>query len=282
MKNIDFNCFGIDRLKISFNCEKCNSRIEEEIFDIPEPDYLADSDSESQTSYDDNFFCPSCGKEYNYEIYCGMYSGGNLSINGLSDDVKINIEEIANSFVEAIADNENPFETFKFQMSSLEKLMKYEFKDYISEQIVKKLIYANIVTCMETYLSDVLINSIFNNEKTLREFVENNPDYKGIKFPLSEIYKKYDSLKYILKDNLSKLVYHRLKDVEKLFDALSINFPDYKEIQNVVIKNRHDIIHRNGKDTEGKELAFSEEDLSTAYNQVYTFIETINKEIKNK
>ena len=282
MVNIEFNCFGTDKLKIAFKCCKCNSEIIEEISDIPEPDYSADTDSDSQVSFDDNFFCPNCNKEYMYEIYCGMYSGGNLSIEGISNDTEISLVEIPDTYIEAIQDNEEPFETFKSQMKCLSDLMDISYNNYVIEQTVNKLVYANIVTCMETYLSDSLINLLSTDEKILREFVENNDDYKKLQFNLSDIFKKYESLSFIIRDKLYNFTFHKLQDVNKLFKSISIIFPDFTDIHDDIVIKRHDIVHRNGKDKNGNEIIISKNDVKNVYQRIYEFIEKIEKQIKAK
>ena len=51
------------------------------------------------------------------------------------------------------------------------------------------LLFVNVVTAMETYLSDKFVQNVLNNSDLLKTFVETNADFKLQKVPLSDVLK---------------------------------------------------------------------------------------------
>lgn len=84
----DFNCFGVRGLNVSFLCT-CGNKIKEILEPIPEPDYSAENDSQSTVNETDDFSCSVCGRVFQYEINCGMYSGGFIQSNAFPSDTVI-------------------------------------------------------------------------------------------------------------------------------------------------------------------------------------------------
>lgn len=89
-----FNCFGTKRILFSFKCERCGTLLKEETETIPQPNYDAENDSESKVSLEECISC-KCGKNYPYEIFCGMYSGGELIVHDISPSVEVLVKEIS-------------------------------------------------------------------------------------------------------------------------------------------------------------------------------------------
>ncbi|RRB07403.1 hypothetical protein [Larkinella rosea] len=120
------------------------------------------------------------------------------------------------------------------------------------DKLIAYLLYANVITALETYLADVFVNTIFNNTLYLRKFVETYPRFKGNenahKFTLSEIFTKYNKIEEIVTDEIIGIIYHNLQTIKPMFkDTFNVEFPkDMKKIF-VAIQIRHDIVHRNGK-----------------------------------
>jgi hypothetical protein len=145
-----------------------------------------------------------------------------------------------------------------------------------------RLLYANVVTALETYLSDKFISSVSADEKLLRRFVETTPEFKNRKLTLSEVFNVHENIKHEVKTHLLEVVWHRLDKVEPMFrDTLGINFPpDMGELHKALIV-RHDCVHRNGKTKDGEEHVLSESairELLTEADQLVRWIEAGGKE----
>src|SRR5690606_37457361 len=105
----------------------------------------------------------------------------------------------------------------------------------------------------ESYMSDTVKKQVLNREALRRRFVKNHPSFvKNIK--LSEIYEKLGTLEQEIIAEIDKISFHNMEKTPALFKAvLDTNFPS--ENMGLLIHAvdvRHDIVHRNGKNTKGK------------------------------
>ncbi len=144
------------------------------------------------------------------------------------------------------------------------------------EQPLRYMLYANVITCLETYLSDAFITTVKHDEKLLRRFVETFHDFKDEKFSLAEIFARYDSIHEFAVTSMASVIYHNLPKVSGMYrDTLGIQFPkDLKSLYKAVLV-RHDIVHRNGKDKTGKFHSVSANDIDTLLIDVKVFVEHI-------
>lgn len=160
-----------------------------------------------------------------------------------------------------------------------------------NNKLIAHMLYANIITILETYLSDIFINTIFQNTLYLRKFVETYPKFKPgensleniQKFPLSKIFEYYDKINEIVTEEILGIIYHNLRTIKPMFkDTFNVEFP--KEMANIykAIAIRHDIVHRNGKtkmDKETKEQTehiINKSNISSLADEVVKFIEGID------
>ncbi len=125
-----------------------------------------------------------------------------------------------------------------------------------------KLIHVNIVTALECYLSDFFISRIKADRTLLRKFIETTPKFGEQKISLSDVFKTMESVENRAMSHLTGLVWHRLKDVGKLYEkTLGISFPSDMNALHKAIEIRHELVHRNGKKEDDTEHNISEADL---------------------
>jgi transcription elongation factor Elf1 len=202
----EFNCYICKKIKVMFDCPICGKKIEQEL-SVPEPNLEGDRETFNATVEDDygTIICENCEKEYDYTIQSSII-GGFLYIDNLDDEEYVSVEELSDYDLGFyILENTEYYLTYKTQFDNVDKLL-YSIDKTNDNEIVSllyKLIYINIVTIMETYLSDALINIILNNEKYFDIFVRNFNDYRNEKCSLNEIIDKYKKLRAIVKDTLT-------------------------------------------------------------------------------
>jgi uncharacterized protein (TIGR02646 family) len=192
----------------------------------------------------------------------------------------INIEEDRKTVYETFLDNIK-------MVSEVNNKLEYKSNEDI---LIAYLLYANVITSLETFLADIFINTIFQNTLYLRKFVETYPKFKGNenahKFTLSEIYIKYNKIEEIVTDEILGIIYHNLQTIRPMFkDTFDVEFPkDMRQIF-LAIQIRHDIVHRNGKTKINKETkAFTEhaigkEEIDNLILDTSKFVEEINKQM---
>lgn len=115
-----------------------------------------------------------------------------------------------------------------------------------SENLLRMMIYANIITVLEEFLSECLIQSAKNNDEVSQNIIDGN--FFGNRENKKSIQSMTDSPKpsEAIIEKLRSIVFHNIRTINTLYsDAYECEFktPDNFE---KVIENRHDIVHRNG------------------------------------
>lgn len=152
------------------------------------------------------------------------------------------------------------------------------------QQSLNRMLYANIITAMESYLSDAFINTVTRNEKYVRNLVETTPELRDRRLNLGDIFKQLESLDQEVRHYLtSRFVWHRLERVKTMYQyTLGINFPDQLDSLISAVLKRHSLVHRNGKTEEGDNLLIREKDIKQLLAQVEPFIASIDEQLRDK
>lgn len=216
------------------------------------------------------------------EFYCSRqisYEGGDVTI-WLDPDEPNDpdwFEEL-----DAILSNTQFFQTFSSEISNLKILNDFETVDDNVLNTLKKQIFVSTITCLETYLSDAFINTVLSNKKYLKSFFTSFNDFKKEKLTMSDLFEKVDQAEEIAKNKMSGILYHNIRQVSNLYKStLDISFPEFNKIARYV-SQRHDCVHRNGKNKDGKILILNKEAIEKVIDDVKDFIEKIDKQLKEK
>lgn len=206
-----------------------------------------------------------------------MY-GGDGEITDVEDGLSVE---------EEFPDNEDDYEEYKSTFfdehvkDTIEVLDKIDVLDERSRKLLYRTLYANVISSMEAYLSDRLIQKVMSSEETKRKFVEGFKDYKDEKIAVSDIFKHLENLDSRIIKTLREIIYHKLPRVKNIYNSvLGINLGEKIVISDLMkcIGIRHDIVHRNGKDKEGNLQDISKEDVLELAEKVSKFIENIECE----
>ena len=140
--------------------------------------------------------------------------------------------------------------------------------------------FVNLITIMETYLSDTFISVVTRSERFMRAFVATTPEFKDQKIPLSEIYKSLDKISEITEEYLNAVVWHRLDIVKNMYrDTLNVSFPD--RLGNIfrAIRVRHALVHHNGK-MDGKYVEITKQRVEDLAREIDSFISSVAQQIQ--
>jgi len=284
MATEEFNCFTCNKIRVQFDCPNCGNQIDHEI-SVPTPNLDGDKDTFNATVVDDydTIVCENCEKEYDFTIQSSII-GGFLHIDNLDDEEHVYVEELYDydPGLNILGNNEY-YLTYKTQYDNINKLLDNieKTKDHEIIHLQHKLIYINIVTILETYLSDALITIVLNNDKYFDIFVKNFNDFKNEKYTLNDIIDKYKGLKKTVKNVLFNITYHNIPKISGIYKSvLGITFPKYKNIMKI-IDCRHNLVHRNGKDKEGNINEITKEEVKMALGEIDSFIDNIDTQIQN-
>ncbi|SFZ95183.1 hypothetical protein SAMN05428642_11010 [Flaviramulus basaltis] len=283
-----------NHLLIKFECGLCGVENEIMFFDYSNTFFL----EYPYYVWENEFGCPHCEKSNYHKI--------DISID---DDLIINIESDFNEFEKNINKslyysteikdknkytiefpleleiieqylNENHYLVFGKSMIGILDILNS--KSISENEIIKNLIYSNLITIFETYISDFLISKVDSNKDLQIKVVEDYNIFSGIKIDKKNIYNVMNDLKSEILVELNKIVYHNLNKVIPLYKkVLNIDFSDRLNLLPKAIKIRHDLIHRNGKNKNGEYHKITDAMLKSLIVEIKDIAEYINRETKN-
>lgn len=160
------------------------------------------------------------------------------------------------------------------QMDGVKKLMQVSVPPLLRNTYYRQL-FITVIAALEAFLSESLITLTDSNEQYFRNFVESHKEFKDTKFPLSEIFVRKEKLQHQIREIMLKIMYHNLPTVSGIFrDTFKMKFPEIKAVYKYVI-TRHDLVHRNGKDKDGKSVKITKDTLTDLIQETSTLVEVI-------
>jgi len=122
---------------------------------------------------------------------------------------------------------------------------------------LSRMAFIQQFAALEAYLSDTLTNRILDDPDALSRALTGLDNLKDIKLPLREVAANPDIVKTTVAKSLQALIFHNFPMVDAIWRVgfgFSI-FPnqDVKQRMLVRVPLRHDCVHRNGKDKDGRE-----------------------------
>ncbi len=171
------------------------------------------------------------------------------------------------------------YSNFISAVQDIEMLLQIHV-DSKASNCLTRLLYVNVITALETYLSDAFINIVLNSKELMRRFIETNPSFQDEKISISDIYRTVEMIEKKARTFLIELIWHRLDRIKPMYEkTLNIEFPtDLGEIFRS-IRIRHDIVHRNGKTKDGKDILVTKEDVKNLIKTVKQFVQHIDNQL---
>ena len=172
------------------------------------------------------------------------------------------------------------FGEYRLAMDNNQALLAIDVPDSVKSTFLG-MVFVNLITSMETYLSDTFIGLVPRSEKFMRKFVATTPEFKERSLSLAEIYNSLDEISETAQRYLRSVVWHRLGMVKGMYrDTLGVSFPDDLDEVFRAIAVRHALVHRNGK-IEGEYVDITKERNQKLAETIDTFICSIAEQIKN-
>ncbi|OYE03388.1 HEPN domain-containing protein [Nostoc sp. 'Peltigera membranacea cyanobiont' 232] len=199
-------------------------------------------------------------------------------------------------YYSSIISNTDFHRTFQKDLETIEALLHAEVtankrrplhqliildKDEV-EQYLFRLLHINVITALETFLSDAFINTVTNDRKFIRKFVESNPEFAKHKFSLNELFVKVDKIDDYVKEYLLSQMWHNLEKVKPMYkDTFDIEFPEDLKKLFKAIKNRHHLVHRNGKSKDGEKITLTQKDIEELVAEARKLVDFIYEQFGN-
>ncbi|EGR0205120.1 hypothetical protein FMH16_00765 [Vibrio vulnificus] len=145
---------------------------------------------------------------------------------------------------------------------------------------LQRMVFASVITAMEAYLSDTMKSHVLNRSAVKRRFVESHQVFKE-KLAKKDIFAFLDTLDKTLNTEIDKISFHNIDTAKDLYQkVLSCDFPEDKlEQLRPSVFVRHDIVHRNGKKSDGFSVDVSQQDVIDLIELVKSLIRDIDQQI---
>lgn len=170
-------------------------------------------------------------------------------------------------------------EVFAHYNQRIEDIKEFINVDTITEKhqsIRNKLLFVSIIGSVETFICDIILTKIINDEKSFHKYFKSIPGRK-VK---NEIMQKYNAINpghfeqkvidYVLNDS-----YCNIKKISILFSKILHISIDNTQIMNANFQKRHRFAHRNGRDKDGKYVSVTNEELNNLINECSSFVKLI-------
>lgn len=182
--------------------------------------------------------------------------------------------------LEAISENIDPKASFLNEINNLEQLLAINIDKEDVKDILLRQVFISMIGGLETYLSDTFINKVTGSAYFLERFVENHPEFRKQKFSLSEVFQEQRGIEEKARSVMVETIYHKLPIVKRMYeDTFAISFPEISALQKFVIQ-RHDLVHRNGKTTDGNKVPVSEKTITDLKNAAVELVDKIENRMK--
>lgn len=170
------------------------------------------------------------------------------------------------------------YEVFSLAISDTSSLIELS----PDNNTLARLLYANVITALETYLSDTLKKQVLNKEAIKRRFIQTNDAFKE-KMSVNDIFRRLENLNRDIVTVIDMISFHNLDKTTGLYKSvLYTQFP-VELLPNLkrAIENRHDIVHRNGKTVHGQIVDISMKDVKDLIELVNATVQHIDKQVKD-
>lgn len=170
-------------------------------------------------------------------------------------------------------------EEFHQNIRNIKKILSLQVHEQETRRVLDRIMYANVITVMETYLSECFTRLVIENKSFKLKLIELTPEFNTLTFNLRDAYDWLDDIDTNIIEKIQSIVFHNLDKVISMFkNVLGIKFLDDMGDIFRAINNRHDIIHRNGKTKDGNELRITKQDVLGLISKVEELIEHIERQ----
>ncbi len=170
-------------------------------------------------------------------------------------------------------------------LSNIRTLKKFCDQDFHKKQQMiqpyNRMIFASVITALETYFSDAFFKIVIDNENLIEKLMLTNPEFNKKQYALSEVIDWRKNIQKKVADYLfNNIIWHNLAKVSNIYrDVLGIDFPDDISQLHKAISIRHDLVHRNGRTKSGAIHKLEKQDLLELISDVKKLVDHVNSEL---
>jgi len=277
--------------EVIFCCPYCKG-LSQEFVDVPYIDLSSESSFNHSRAERVKVVCSECSQLLEGEIRKDIDSLEFVIIdklgNELSAEVRdpMNRERVYSRLYEYWKPSDHPYDEFNVCIQGMRNLMGQSSPNLRDRQLLNRVIFCQIFTALEAYLSDTLINFVDSSVDAQTKIYETDKEMKSKTFLGVNILKDNELPKKHLLTYLRNLSFHNFPLVDRMFQnvlrtSLFKNDED-RALMNKARNFRHDCVHRNGKTVDGiKHDFFDEAYVSKIANVAEEVVGKVQKSLVN-
>lgn len=245
----------------TFECPHCRVEVRDIIF-VPFSSSVDLDEHGLSTEGEAKIMCGHCTKEYllnvrnstgkifakvhgysKLPVVCsGAFDPDELGDLGIPWDIYMSDDTPSDSLVDALTD--------------VKEVIKSEDAIFYVKPL-SRMAFIQLFAALEAYLADTLTKQVLECPNTLNRALIGVKDLRAIKLTLSEIAANPDIVNMTAAKVLRGMLYHNFMKVDAIWNiALGFSLFPNDELKERVLSYepiRHDCVHRNGRDKDGKE-----------------------------
>lgn len=153
-------------------------------------------------------------------------------------------------YIDKLIDGNSAFDVYNCSIDQVKSLLQIGISDANLQEYFHRMLYANVISSMEAYLSKTIITIVLSDDTMFWRFVAGY-EWGSEKVEIKDIKKTYDGMNIKVQTELAEVLYHNLSKVKGIYhDVLGINILTNKAEMAFLcraVNIRHDIVHRNGR-----------------------------------
>lgn len=262
-------------IDITFSCQ-CGAFLDE-VITCDGPNTDAKDEPSSRREYWITINCDGCTKDYEAHIVCTL-SDTVITVPNIIDlsfDVHDSFEE---GDVISEIESTRQMDVYRKVATDVISLLNHQ-QPIEAKATLNNMLFAQVVTAIEAYLSSSFISTVINDERLIRRLVETDPELAKRQFSLKEIFTKWEDLKRLVARYLKDLIFHDLKKIKPMYmSVLDIDFGEVTWLFKAIIV-RHDCVHRNGFDKDGNQCEISDDEIVELVKQCTHLVSEIEEQL---
>lgn len=205
-------------------------------------------------------YCDNCSAEYEGTIWNEL---GHISFmfdedNGVEFEIEADdIHQLYHDY-DFWEPSDSPDDEFYVTMEGMRHLMASQSPSEYDDQLLNRVIFTQIITAIETYLSDTLLNVVDDDVEAQQKIYATDKKMQKVVFKASKLLTDAQLPKKHLMVYLQSVSFHEFPMIDNLYQiSLSTSIfanDEDRRLMNKARILRHHCVHRNGKDTKGTKL----------------------------
>lgn len=275
---------------IRFKCPVCE-QANEQVISVPDVDWTCEPMSDSLSEEDDVVICQGCQEHLSVHI---QNSPSTCSVE-FEDYPRHPIEADDAPFAtepENLNDNDwlrwdvpsHPYDELRDAVIGLRNIVNLDAATHERLPNLLKMAYAQIIAAMEAYLGDTLINGVMVTQDRVRKMATGEGELKKERLSLDAVLANPNVAHERVGEYLREVLYHNLAKADVLyniafgFQLLTDQLRNKRMFTAILL--RHDIVHRNGKSKEGKQVSIKPSDANQLIDDVLSLARDVESNLR--